>query len=111
MGRPPASPLTGRFDTTATRLPLVYLASPLRAKNAFEFDQAWEESDRIDPALAHSDGAVEATAYLARRFVKEARKNPRRWAESTPTCMLSHEQAPLYTATGSDGQWEACYVQ
>ena len=80
-------------------------------KNAFEFDQAWEDSDRVDPALVHGDSAVEAMIYLARTFVSKCRTNPRRWVGSTPTCKLSHEQAALFTATGSDAQWEACYLQ
>ena len=80
-------------------------------KNAFEWDQAWCSSARVDAAEAHSDAAIQAVGWLARFFVGEARKCSHRWAGGVKgSCALTYETVPTHTPR-SDDKWEQCFLQ
>ena len=79
-------------------------------KNAYEFNQVWEEDARVVGAAVHSAPAIEAMQWLSAFFVTEARKCPHRWVQSFPGCTLSYEHAPVYTAAVATDKWENCYL-
>jgi gamma-glutamyl hydrolase len=80
-------------------------------KNAFEWDQSWCKSPRLDAAEAHSAEAVEAMGYLATVVVAEARKCGHRWAGGVARSLaLSYAVQPFATVS-SDDAWEQCYLQ
>ena len=61
---------------------------------------------------AHSAEAVEATTYLARFFVAEARKCSHRWNGGVSgSSTISYLVNPVAVAGQSDDAWEQCYLQ
>ena len=83
-------------------------------KNAFEWDQAWcSSASRVDAAEAHSAAAIDATGWLARFFVGEARRCSHRWSGGVPGSVdLSYDvRPPFATRKASEDKWEQVYLQ
>jgi gamma-glutamyl hydrolase len=78
-------------------------------KNAFEWDQSWEQNRSA--TVAHSAAGARASQYFADFFVGEARRSPHVWpaaAADAPTPLIYAYQT-VRTATQSN-KWEQCYV-
>ena len=81
-------------------------------KNAFEWNQSWEDNNTAvgSKGGAHSALGVATSQYFANFFVAEARRCPHRWNWAAPPAPLIYDFEPTKTSSTTMQQWEQCYV-